>query len=65
MNHFSRSHTGIWEVSASSLALFAFHCLLPHQIPEQHAEHCVRSQAQEDRAHTFIQPQQALSSAHL
>lgn len=55
---------GVEEVSASSMALVILHCLLPHQIPEQHAEHCVWGQTQEDRPHAFIQPQQALRSAH-
>lgn len=50
---------------ASFLALVALHCLLSHQIPEQHAEHCVRSQAEKDRTHAFVQAQHAFSLAHL
>lgn len=55
---------GVEEVSASSVFLAILHCLLPHQIPEQHAEHRVWGQTQEDRPHSFIQTQWALCSAH-
>lgn len=54
-------HAGIL---APSLALVVFNCSSSHQIPEQHAEHCVWGQTQEDRSHAFIQPYQALSLAH-
>lgn len=50
---------------ASFLALVALDCLLSHQIPEQHAEHRVRSQAEKDRTHAFVQAQHAFSLAHL
>lgn len=50
--------------SAQSFSLFVFDGLLPHQVPEQHAEHRVRGQPQEHGAHAFIQPQEALSLAH-
>lgn len=47
------------------MALVVLHRLLSHQIPEQHAEHCVRSQTQKDRTHAFVQAQHAFSLAHL
>lgn len=53
------------DILASCMVLVVLDCLLPHQIPEQHAEHCVRGQTKEDRAHAFIKTQQALSLAHL
>lgn len=50
---------------ASFMALVVLHHLLSHQIPEQHAEHRVRSQTQKDRTHAFIQAQHAFGLAHL
>lgn len=47
------------------MALVVLHRLLSHQIPEQHAEYCVRSQTQKDRTHAFVQAQHAFSLAHL
>lgn len=58
-------YTGVCNVLASSMALVVLQCLLSHQIPEQHAEHCVRSQTEEDWTHAFIQPQHAFGLAHL
>lgn len=50
---------------ASFVALVVLCRLLSHQIPKQHAERCVRGQAEEDRAHAFVQAQHAFSLAHL
>lgn len=50
---------------ASFVALVVLQRLLSHQIPEQHAEHCVRSQTQKDRTHAFVQAQHAFGLAHL
>lgn len=61
----SQSYTGVCNVLASFMALVVLQCLLSHQIPEQHAEHCVRSQTEEDWTHAFIQPQHAFGLAHL
>lgn len=38
---------------------------LPHQVPEQHAEHGVGGQAQEDGPDALVEPQQPLRLAHL
>lgn len=60
----SQSYTGVWNVLASFMALVVLQCLLSHQIPEQHAEHCVGSQTEEDWTHAFIQPQHTFGLAH-
>lgn len=38
---------------------------LPHQVPQQHAEHGVGGQAQEDGPDALVEPQQPLRLAHL
>lgn len=50
---------------SSALVLDALKGPLSHQVPEEHAKNGVRAQAEEHRAHTFIQPQKTLCPAHL
>lgn len=48
--------------SLQSIVLQSF---LPHDIPQQHAEHSVRRKAHEDRTHALIQTQNPLGTVHL
>lgn len=58
----SRTPSGVMKVSSESVVLQSS---LPHDVPQQHAEHGVRHQAHEDGTHALIEPQQALGATHL